>query len=199
MDYDELGAVREDSKTREKYDPRLRFLEVMPTSSQVVISCRVKEYHDIGAKMAVNGAVTLQPLDDLQLKQYLQNLPYLWDMLQEDDNLRQVARTPLLLSLFGYAFAGLAEEAKQLQYSVEGNYAIKSSKFMWREDISMKHVNRILGSVFRWKRSIRFLAQSACTNVPMVMCGEPGWIIGWKTREDLQFEALVEDTHSKGT
>ena len=87
----------------------------MPKSSQIVISCRVKEYHDIGARLEVNGAVTLH-LDDLQLKHYLQDLPYLWDMLQEDDNLRQVARTPLLLSLLGYAFAGLADEAKRLQY-----------------------------------------------------------------------------------
>lgn len=192
---DELGAVREDSKTREKYDPRLRFLEVMPTSSQVVISCRVKEYHDIGAKMAVNGAVTLQPLDDLQLKQYLQNLPYLWDMLQEDDNLRQVARTPLLLSLFGYAFAGLAEEAKQLQYSGRGElrdkifevyvarrYQHEARKPHSRVRFSLEEIYSILGSVSLYQCSYGDVRGARVDN----------WL---EDERVLQFEALVEELH----
>jgi DNA polymerase III delta prime subunit len=192
---DELGAVQEDSKTREKYDPRSRFLEVMPTSSQVVISCRVKEYHDIGAKMAVNGAATLQPLDDLQLKQYLQNLPYLWDMLQEDDNLRQVARTPLLLSLFGYAFAGLAEEAKQLQYSGRGElrdkifevyvarrYQHEARKPHSQVRFSLEEIYSILGSVSLYQCSYGDVRGARVDN----------WL---EDERVLQFEALVEELH----
>ena len=72
---------------------------------------------------------------------------------------------------------------------------------MWREDISMKHVNRILGSVLSWKRSIRFWAQSACTNAPWGMCGDhrvDNWL---KDERAMQFEALIEELllYSKGT
>lgn len=126
----------------------------------------------------MNGAVTLQPLDDLQLKRYLQNLPYLWDMLQEDDNLRQVARTPLLLSLLGYAFAGLADEAKRLQYSGRGElrdkifevyvarrYQHEARKLHSRVCFALEEIYSILGSVSLYQCSLG-------------MCGDPESIIG---------------------
>jgi HEAT repeat protein len=129
---DELGAEREDGKTKEKYDPRLRFMSAVqplsPTLSppaergskaahagnQMVVTCRVKDYEEIGAKLALQGAVTLKPLDDGQMKAYLRDLPELWKVLENDKELREVARIPLLLSFFAYAFTGLDEEAKAL-------------------------------------------------------------------------------------
>jgi hypothetical protein len=111
---DELGAEREDSKTKEKYDPRLRFMSVTPTNNQLLVTCRVKDYEEIGAKLALQGAVTLKPLDDAQMKAYLRDLPELWNVLENDNDLRDVARIPLLLSFFAYAFAGLDKEAKAL-------------------------------------------------------------------------------------
>jgi hypothetical protein len=134
---DELGSEREEKETKEKYDPRLRFMSaVQPLSptlapsltppaergskathadvNQMVVTCRVKDYEEIGAKLALQGAVTLKPLNDAQMKAYLRDLPELWKVLENDKELRAVAQIPLLLSFFAYAFTGLDEAAKAL-------------------------------------------------------------------------------------
>lgn len=109
---DELGSERRklDKETglTHSYDPRTRFMRVIPPNGQVLISCRVRDYAAIGAKLNLEGAVTLQPLDDPQMKHYLRAVPELWQILENDDELREVARTPLLLSLFTFAFMGEA-------------------------------------------------------------------------------------------
>ncbi|MBZ0284819.1 MAG: HEAT repeat domain-containing protein [Anaerolineae bacterium] len=115
---DELGNEREDPQTHDFYDPRLRFVEHIvegQPAAPILISCRVKDYADIGHKVSLGGAVTLQPLDDNQMSAYLNDLPDLWAALQADLGLREIARTPLLLSLFTHAFRELPEEAKLLR------------------------------------------------------------------------------------
>lgn len=119
---DELGNQRTTKDST--YDPRPLFIQkiveppLKTRPSQVIISCRVKDYQDIinkHEKIPLNGAITLQPLDDTQLKTYLRELPDLWDALQHDKNLQDIARTPLLLSLFTYAFSGLDAETQALR------------------------------------------------------------------------------------
>ena len=90
------------------------FWPLIPINNHVIISCRVKDYGEIGQKAVLKGAITLHALDDTQMQSYLSNQPDLWATLQADNKLREVARTPLLLSLFAYAFNGLDEEAKKL-------------------------------------------------------------------------------------
>ncbi len=131
---DELGAERENPQTKETYDPRVRFTELLfapanaimqQKQTQLVVSCRVKDYHDLtqhgGQKLPLSGAVTLQALDDVQMQAYLRELPQLWAALQKDAELREVARTPLLLSLFAFAFAEAGEELKKLEDLSEGD------------------------------------------------------------------------------
>lgn len=125
----------------EKYDPRERFVRMLnPLSTsggegeasaqrmaarhsswggvgdnQLIITCRVKDYNDLRSRgdvpLPVSGAVTLNPLTDEQMQHYLSDHGELWAALQRDDHLREVARTPLLLSLLAFAFADLREEA----------------------------------------------------------------------------------------
>ncbi|HEX2620177.1 MAG TPA: TIR domain-containing protein, partial [Phototrophicaceae bacterium] len=108
---DELGAYRtekvmEDGREVERsYDPRKRFLDqILPTSEQVMLSCRVQDYVEIYEQVKLNGAVTLQPLIDEQIQDYLHDLSDLWTALQVDAGLVEIARTPLLLSFFAYGF-----------------------------------------------------------------------------------------------
>jgi hypothetical protein len=112
---DELGSEREDPSTKEWFDPRQRFMDAIPPNNHVVISCRVKDYATIGQKVALNGAVTLQPLNDEQIHNYLRAMPDLWAALEADPHLRDVARTPLVLSLLadGYRDQGLSGEKQQ--------------------------------------------------------------------------------------
>lgn len=112
---DELGSGEKPADNiTENDDPRLRFLQLLPPNNQIVLSCRIKDYAQIGYKAALEGAVTLQPLDDTQMHAYMGDMPDLWRALENDEELRSIARTPLLLSLFMFAFNGLAQEAQQL-------------------------------------------------------------------------------------
>ncbi|MBC8170141.1 MAG: HEAT repeat domain-containing protein, partial [Anaerolineae bacterium] len=116
---DELGAEREEPKTKERYDPRLRFiqrLEADLTVGRVIVTCRIKDYGELDTKIALKGAARLQPLDDAQMQAYLREMPALWEALQADADLRAIARTPLLLSLFTAAYReATPDELQQLR------------------------------------------------------------------------------------
>ena len=107
---DELGHEREDPQTKERYDPRRRFLNMLPDKGHVIVTCRAHEYDELGERLALRGAVTLSALTDSQIRDYLGDLPHLWSLLQSDADLMQVARNPLLLSLFAFAFSEMGEE-----------------------------------------------------------------------------------------
>lgn len=115
---DELGAEREDPETKERFDPRLRFIEMLSNvnpKNHLLMTCRIKDYGEIGQKLNLNGAVTLRPLDDEQMRIYLAKQPDLLAAIESDAALREMAQTPLVLSLFTFAYNGLADEAKQLR------------------------------------------------------------------------------------
>ncbi len=113
---DELGSERENPQTHERYDPRQRFMQIIPANNQIVVTCRVQDYEEIGEKIALKGAVTLQQLTDAQIRDYLSaEVPDLWEALKADEELRDVARTPLLLSLFAFAYKDQGNEAAKLR------------------------------------------------------------------------------------
>jgi TIR domain/NACHT domain/PBS lyase HEAT-like repeat len=116
---DELGHERRDEQGK-IYDPRLRFVEELPADQDVVISCRAREYEELGQQLSLNGAVLLQPLNDEQIGQFLQDQPDLLAAVRNDDELLTMARTPLLLSLFAFAFADLADDSHRLRHLGEG-------------------------------------------------------------------------------
>ncbi|MBZ0317734.1 MAG: HEAT repeat domain-containing protein, partial [Anaerolineae bacterium] len=114
---DELGGERPvDPKNPEgeKFDPRQRFLEALPTNNQILVTCRRQDYVEIGSKAKLNGAITLQPLSEAQIAAYLRGTQALWQAVQNDDGLREMAKTPLLLSFFAFAYQDHPEEAEQL-------------------------------------------------------------------------------------
>ena len=69
--------------------------------SRLLVCSRIEEYELYGAKLALNGAVCLEPLTDTQLQKYLNSMPMgeLWATLQQDGALLELVRTPLLLSV----------------------------------------------------------------------------------------------------
>jgi DNA polymerase III delta prime subunit len=108
---DELGNERAERKKtadgreiEERYDPRLRLLPLLPSHGSVVISCRRQDYAELSVQLPLNGAVTLQPLTDEQIQDYLSDFPDLWQAITVDTPLLEIARTPLLLSFIAFAF-----------------------------------------------------------------------------------------------
>lgn len=114
---DELGGerpVNPNEPDSEKFDPRQRFLEALPANNQILVTCRRQDYAEIGSKAKLNGAITLQPLTETQIASYLRGTEALWQAVQNDDGLREMAKTPLLLSFFAFAYQDHPEDAEQL-------------------------------------------------------------------------------------
>jgi hypothetical protein len=99
---DELG--RERIHNQERFDPRKRFVANLPENGQVIVSCRAKDYSELGLKIGLTGAVTLKKLNDLQIREFLADMPALWQAIEADQDLRDLARTPLLLSILARAY-----------------------------------------------------------------------------------------------
>jgi HEAT repeat protein len=120
---DEMAVQLPDSSKpdRPRRDFRVEFLaRLQSIQTPTVVSCRVKDYHDIvargGEKIPLNGAVTLQPLTTEHIKAYLKDQPELWDALQADADLLDAARTPLLLSLLAFGYRdSTADDRAQLR------------------------------------------------------------------------------------
>ncbi len=68
---------------------------------RLLVCSRREEYELYAGKLDLNGAICLSPLTDEQLKDYLASLKmrHLWETLQHDDDLLELVRTPLLLSV----------------------------------------------------------------------------------------------------
>lgn len=115
---DELGGERPidpEKPEGEKYDPRQRFIESIGNidpRNNILVTCRIEDYAAIGEKIPLDGAITLQPLTDDQLRDYLNDHPGIYSAIQADDNLRELAKTPLLLSLITFAFDKLDANLK---------------------------------------------------------------------------------------
>lgn len=80
----------------------------------VVVCSRTKDYNVLSSQLLLNGAVVLQPLDDAQIKQYLDALgteaQAVAQLLEQDDKLQELARSPLMLSIVVLAYRGVAPE-----------------------------------------------------------------------------------------
>lgn len=68
---------------------------------RLLVCSRLEEYELYAAKLALNGAVCLNPLTDEQVKDYLASLHMeaIWETLQQDEDFLGLVRTPLLLSV----------------------------------------------------------------------------------------------------
>ena len=77
----------------------------------VVVCCRLKEYLELPARLALNGAVRLQPLSREQVLAFLaaagESLAALDRLLQKDSAMLVEARSPLMLSLMVQAYQDL--------------------------------------------------------------------------------------------
>lgn len=69
---DELGTKRLEEVDGHSvgYDPRARFVGSVPEDGPVILSCRAKDYAEIGVQAALTGAVTLKLLSDAQIAEY---------------------------------------------------------------------------------------------------------------------------------
>ena len=94
---DELGLVRQ-----VKCVTAINQFVAQRIQQQLVICCRREEYEDGGIKLnQLNGAIYLLPLNNAQIRQYLSDVgrQSLWENIQHEPELRDLAKSPLLLTI----------------------------------------------------------------------------------------------------
>lgn len=111
---DELGPVRVERVSQQEYDPRLRLIHLLPKECKQVVTCRTKDYLQIGETMTLNGAVVLQPLDATEIEIYLRDQPRVYARISSDAVLLEAAGNPLVLSLLAYAFLNVDDDSYDL-------------------------------------------------------------------------------------
>ena len=102
-------------------------------SSPIVICCRSEEYAALSTRIMLQHAVSILPLTDEQINTYLEQagepVKALMQALNEDTELRSLARQPLMLNIFTFAYQGArASEVptgatrEELQHTIFATY-----------------------------------------------------------------------------
>jgi hypothetical protein len=94
-----------------------------------MITSRIDEYTQIKSQLtALNGAITLQPLSDAQLVDYLTDYPDLLSKIRSDEGLNAIARTPLLLSIMTFTYKDLPDELRQLENLQHETFIVRAGR-----------------------------------------------------------------------
>ncbi|MBZ0279352.1 MAG: TIR domain-containing protein [Anaerolineae bacterium] len=82
----------------------------------IAVCSRIADYDMLTRKLDLRGAVTLKPLNDEQIDEYINRpeLNGLRQVMSEDSVLREMATTPFLLNAMAYAYQGLGADALRL-------------------------------------------------------------------------------------
>lgn len=111
---DELPVHIEDGNAKDYRAAFITALEQFGTTP-VLMTCRYNNFEaivrDRQVYIPLNGAVLLKPLSNKQIEIYLEPLPGLWEALQTDTQLMELARTPLILTLLTVAYQDAGEHA----------------------------------------------------------------------------------------
>jgi serine/threonine protein kinase len=74
----------------------------------VVVCSRIRDYEVLTNQLRLNGAIVIQPLDDEQITHYLDafgmNVAIIRDLIRQDEQLRELAKSPLILSVMILAY-----------------------------------------------------------------------------------------------
>lgn len=93
----------------------------METSTiSFVICCRLSSYEFGNYKLKLNGAICLQPLDEIQIKEYLKNIENkdyndFLDYINNNNEIKEISQNPLFLNLCIDAYPTMKD--KQLESS----------------------------------------------------------------------------------
>ena len=79
---------------------------------QGVVCCRQEEYEIYSQKLTLNSAVSLKELTEKQIQDHLTelNFQFLWQDIQDDDNLLVLSKSPLLLRMMTLAYRNISFE-----------------------------------------------------------------------------------------
>ena len=113
---DELKSERQEGCIK-----AINQFEKQYSSQSLVVCARLKEYELCHTKLRLDEAICLQSLSPNQIKRYLDQAehPRLWESIQDDPSLGDIAKSPLLLNMMTWAFEEISLEEWQRFNSTE--------------------------------------------------------------------------------
>ncbi|MDM8568308.1 NACHT domain-containing protein [Thiotrichales bacterium HSG1] len=81
--------------------------------SGIAVCCRTAEYEELGSRLQLDAAISLLPLTEAQIFGYMdaggKQLAALQQLLRQDDAMRELAETPLMLSIMSLAYENASD------------------------------------------------------------------------------------------
>lgn len=134
---DELSDTTVQSGADDPYAIHRAFMQQIPANCAVLVTCRTHDYERMQARIPLNGAVCLTPLEEEQIEQFLSHLPELWTTVQSDPELLQMVSSPLYLSIFAYTCETMKPEKRAKLLSNVGN------RTMFRELLIVEYIKKL--------------------------------------------------------
>lgn len=111
----------------------------------IAICSRSEEYYGAGEQLKLSGAVAVEPLSSKQIDNYLAaagpRLESLRKAINKDPNLKQMARSPLMLSIMGQAYSHSQEDLAGILSQSTG--AEETTIPFWRRHLFQTYVARM--------------------------------------------------------
>ncbi len=151
--------------------------------AQIVVCSRLQEYEAVGDKLRLDTAVILQPLTPTQIDVYLQaggeRLRAVRTTLAQDVTLRQMAQSPLLLSIMTLAYRDLAPEKVQETTSLEARRTHLFESYV--KQMSVRKGESLQHSFDQTKQWLSWLAkkmQADDQSIFLLDMLQPSWLNG---------------------
>jgi NACHT domain len=120
------------------------------TTTEIVICCRIGDYEKLDARLSLQNAICIQPLNSQQINEYLdragEQLSALKTILPQDTVLQKLAKTPLLLSIMSLTYKGFTPEQIPLGGSLEDSRKRLFTNYvdeMFQRRVKLRHRNWI--------------------------------------------------------
>ncbi|HYU76793.1 MAG TPA: TIR domain-containing protein [Ktedonobacteraceae bacterium] len=152
-------------------------------TAPLVACCRSKEYLALLTRVNLHQAVSIQPLTDEQIEYYLRSakgqLQELWHALHQDTELYELARRPLMLSIFTLAYQGAARADLPMERTSEAQqrqvFATYVKRMLERRGISKRFSQE---QTLRWLTFVAAGMQQHHQTVFYLERLQPDWLRG---------------------
>jgi hypothetical protein len=150
---DEVAAERRDACVKAINEFRREHL--VP----ITICSRTAEYEALTTSLKVNSSVCIQPLSEQQISDYFNKcgaeLTTVRKMLQDDEPLRELSRSPLMLNIMTIAYKGASEEELEKLDTIEARRKHLFNKYI---DVMFNRVARTKNELYPRDKTIRWLS-----------------------------------------
>lgn len=110
------------------FDPQALFLESLPANNHIVLACRFHTSTFLKKELRLNGAVSVEPVSEIQALEYISQFPKLKKYIKSDSSVLSLLDTPIFLTLFTEAYhnsdAKNLTVVEQLPDSLDKKYEI---------------------------------------------------------------------------